>query len=733
VSSLTRREFIAASTASVALTQIPGILSQTADQSGPWYTRMRRCGQINFNETDPLTMDANAWIDYWASLKVDAVLLNGGGIVAFYPTKVPYQHLSEFLGSRDLFGEMVAAARKRGIRAVARMDPDYAYEEALRAHPEWFERNRDGSPRREPECPWLYKTCVFSTYFTEQMPAIYREINSHYRPDGFFTNGWPSTGALEVCYCPACMKIYHDQTGGIPPEFTDAASPAYRKYYKVYMDRILQVWRLWEQVAREENPDSVYVGNLGGGLNTVKDLKQLGEVAAWFNADHQGRAINTPLWDCAQQGRVARSVMGNKTITGVIGAYCTSHPGWRHQSKAPAEATIWMAGAVASGMVPWYHWLGGSPLDRRWRKTGRVFYNWLAANQEHFVNRRSIADVAVLYPQSTIAFYCSNGTRERTLGGERIEVTDYVQGLYEALLDGHILFDVVHQEKLSAEALKPYRALLIANAAYLRDAECDAIRRYVQSGGSVLATFETSRYNEWGELRGDFGLRDVFGVSVASEVAGPHNNCYMRIERAHPILKRFTDTETLPGAQFRVPISHVTPDSLFLSHVPHFPVFPPEMVFPRIPRTEEPAAVFRQQGNARIVYFPGDVCRTCWISGNTDLSQLLQASVGWLLSGSAPPVTVKGPGFIEVFAWETEPGFAIHIVNYTNPGMARPSLRRFYPAGPFEVTFHLPAGRTVSRARALRASRTLPFKMNGSELTLQTPPVTDYEVIALTK
>jgi len=179
---LTRREFMAVSAASVIVTHAGKSMAQTAASGKLWYATMRRCGQLNFNERDPLTLNADAWMDYWASLKVNAVLLNGGGIVAFYPTKIPYQHRSEFLGQRDLFGDMAVAARKRGIRVVARMDCNYAYQESLEAHPEWFERNRDGSPRRQDECPWLFKTCMFSTYFTEQMPAIYREMNERYSP-----------------------------------------------------------------------------------------------------------------------------------------------------------------------------------------------------------------------------------------------------------------------------------------------------------------------------------------------------------------------------------------------------------------------------------------------------------------------------------------------------------------------------------------------------------------------
>jgi hypothetical protein len=498
------------------------------------------------------------------------------------------------------------------------------------------------------------------------------------------------------------------------------------------MDRVVEIWSLWDKIAKEKNPDSVYVGNLGGGIRTVKDLKRLGKVAAWFNADHQGRAGNTPIWVCAQQGRVARSVMDGRTITNVIGAYDTSEPLWRHTSKVPAEATIWMAQVTASGMVPWYHWLGGSPLDNRWRKTGRRFYDWLAANEPHFRNRRSLANLAVLYPQSTIAFYRSNGTPARRLGGELIDPTDYLQGLYYALLEGRFLFDFVHQENLNAQMLKPYGALLIPNAAYLRDEECEAIRQYVSLGGSVLATFETSRYNEWGDRREDFGLYDLFRLDVAGEVIGPFNNSYMRIGQRHPILEGFVGTGILPGPEYRMKVSHTQPGDLYLSVVPHYPAFSPEMVYPRIRNTQEPAAMFRKQGNGRIVYFPGDIARTAWRSGNADLNRLVCNSVRWLLGNNSPPASVEGPGIMELFGWETEPGFALHILNYTNPNMMRPSVRTFYPIGPLRVEFVVPEGRTISSVQALRAGRSLPFKRDREKAQFSAPLVKDYEVIALT-
>jgi Hypothetical glycosyl hydrolase 6/Beta-galactosidase trimerisation domain len=729
---ITRREFLAASSASLLVTTVRTGAEQPSDR--PWYATMRRCGQLNLNERDPLTLDVASWIDYWASLKLDALLLNGGGIVAFYPTEVAYHHRSEFLGSRDLFGELARATKARGMRLVARMDCNYAYEDALKAHPEWFERNPNGSPRPHGESPWLFKTCMFSPYFTDQMAAIYRELGLRYPVDGFFTNGWPSTGDLTVCHCESCQRVYREQVGGTPPDQVDATNERYRKYYDVYMARVLDVWRRWQAVVTEKHPDSVYVGNLGGGIRTVKNVKRLGDVALWFNADHQGRSGDTAIWDCAQQGRVARAVMGGRTVTNVTGAYSNSRPTWRHVTKAPAETTMWMAQTAASGMVPWFHWLGGAPEDTRWKAVGRDFFNWLAANESHFRNRRSIADIAVLYPQRTIAFYRSGARSLDWRGAERAQTADYLQGLYYALLEGRIFFDFVHEDDLAAETLRPYRALLIPNAAYLSDEHCRRIREYAAGGGSLLATFETSRYNEWGDARPDFSLADLFGASVTGDLVGPVGNSYMRIDHPHPVLNGFDGTALLPGPEHRVPIRGAGANAapVPLTVVPYYPAFPPEMVFPRTPRTDQPAALFRQNGRSRVAYFAGDIDRTFWRSGNPDLGLLLQNTVRWLRGDDRPPVSLEGDGIVEAFAWETEPGYAIHVLNYTNPNMTRGFVRKFYAIGPQKAEFHVANRRRIRSVRALRAARDLRFTQDGDVVRFEVPGVSDYEVVAVT-
>jgi Beta-galactosidase trimerisation domain len=306
---------------------------------------------------------------------------------------------------------------------------------------------------------------------------------------------------------------------------------------------------------------------------------------------------------------------------------------------------------------------------------------------------------------------------------------EYMDGMYYALLEGRFFFDFVHEDKLAAEDLAKYSALLLPNTALLSDAQCRQLRAYVDAGGSLLATFETSMYTERGEPRTDFGLADVFGIRKAGDIVGTNGNAYLaRLEKQHAILNGFANTHWIPGAENRLPIAPV--DDAVLTVVPGFVAYPPELSYPVEAHTKEPAVVVRQKGKSRLIYFPGDIERTMWRSGHTDLARLLQNSIRWV-AGANQPVSIQGDGVVEAFAWETQEGFAVHVLNYTNPAMHRGWIREFYPIGGQKVRMSLPPGRRVTRVELLRAETSIPFT-GGSGITEFTiPKVVDYEVAAL--
>ena len=304
-------------------------------------------------------------------------------------------------------------------------------------------------------------------------------------------------------------------------------------------------------------------------------------------------------------------------------------------------------------------------------------------------------------------------------------------------MEGRFVFDLIHENDLTPEVLKNYSAIILPNIALLSDAQAANLRSYVNSGGSMLATFETGLYDEWGSPRSDFALSDIFDVHLKPGYKKPIGQIfYTSIENKHPIVKEFEGLERIAGGEFYVPVE--ASGQHILDIVPPFPNGIPEMVYP-YPRaelnntkqeTDNPALITREKGNSRLVYFPTDIDKNVWARGSVDLARLMQQSVRWMLNGKEN-ITVEGDGYIEVFAWETEPGFALHILNYNNPNMTRASIRKYYPIGEQKVRMQLPDGVKIAKAELLRAGSPLSVKQTGNMVEFVIPSIEDFEIAAL--
>src|SRR5215469_97939 len=121
------------------------LLAVPAPAAAPWYDRPMRWGQLTLVENDPPTLDVGYWLDYFQRCHCDAVTLSAGGVVAFYPSKVPMHYVSSFFGTRDSFGSLYRGCQKLGMVVVARVDPHAAREDMRQAHPEWMRVDESGN------------------------------------------------------------------------------------------------------------------------------------------------------------------------------------------------------------------------------------------------------------------------------------------------------------------------------------------------------------------------------------------------------------------------------------------------------------------------------------------------------------------------------------------------------------------------------------------------------------
>jgi hypothetical protein len=304
------------------------------------------------------------------------------------------------------------------------------------------------------------------------------------------------------------------------------------------------------------------------------------------------------------------------------------------------------------------------------------------------------------------------------------------------LTEARIPFDFIHEDNLSEKSLSKYTALILPNVALLSDAQCRILEQFVERGGSVLATFETGLYDETSKPRADFSLGHLFGISKTGSRERAKDKSTQSTSSVHlqKILYRnaittgFEDTEWIAGPIWIVPLVPI--QNPIMTFIDPYPTYPPEAVYMREAPTNIPSVVLQERGRARLAYLSGDMDASYWRLDNWDLGRQLLNTIQWVL-GDCNPVKVEGEGLIEVFAWETEPGFALHMVNYNGPNAYRGKMRKPITLGPQSVRIELPRDVAIKRASRLRAETLLNFQQHGRIIEFIVPSVGSYEVVAL--
>ena len=115
---------------------------------------------------------------------------------------------------------------------------------------------------------------------------------------------------------------------------------------------------------------------------------------------------------------------------------------------------------------------------------------------------------------------------------------------------------------------------------------------------------------------------------------------------------------------------------------------------------------------------------------SVDHVKLLRNAVDWA-TNEEPPVTVTGPGVLDVTVWRQKDSMTVHLVNLTNPMMMKGPFRELIPVGPQKVRVRLPSGVVPRRVHLLAADQAPPVERAGPNLTFTVPSILDHEVVAI--
>ncbi|HYM11308.1 MAG TPA: hypothetical protein VEU62_11275 [Bryobacterales bacterium] len=178
----------------------------------------------------------------------------------------------------------------------------------------------------------------------------------------------------------------------------------------------------------------------------------------------------------------------------------------------------------------------------------RQYIDFFRAHLSELAHTTPVADVAVLRSFASTEFNPAQSNFSTVL-------------FEQTLIQSRIPFGIVFDRHL--QDLTRYKVLVLADQDALSDEQITAIRRFVENGGGLVATENTSLLTDWRTRRARFGLAELLGVDLPPEAAAPNKPVQRPFGKGRvvyiPRIEAATDpppaqmTSTVPNTLWKLP------------------------------------------------------------------------------------------------------------------------------------------------------------------------------------
>jgi hypothetical protein len=652
--------------------------------------------------------DAEVYADSLAEAGVDCVELcikDHHGI-CYFPCSLglPYP--------RNILGELLPELRKRDIRLMAYVSICFD-NYALGLHPQWRAVNSLGDPCKIGP---FYMACWSSPYMDFVLQQIC-ELAEGYDVDGYWLDIMPlarqvpqavwMTNDLPVpCYCLSCQQAYQRETGEpLPLNPSEAqADQAYQFLLgkgEAFVNRAIMV-------IHEFHPDALITYN---GDGAPGDPVMLGDLVSI-----EGHApLYTRQSFIARWGKASGKPFEILTAGGLFRQELGG--GWNSFDQKPpvilqleSALAVSHGGSTVIGIAPYPD---GCTDPAQFQGLGKVFQR--IRNQEPWLREpEGIADVGL----ALLA-------KPRTAPSLWYHMTGGAESIHEALLDGHYQYNLLP----TLDEIDRHQVLILADQAALSDVELEQVRGYVRRGGRLLASGTTSLYDEGGRRRSDFGLSDVFGVSLHQDPQLPFT--YIRLHPG-PLAERVT---ALPIFSDEGPLEVSLNGASVLA----------DLVYPEATFTDATTVLWGPPGPDKTRVHPG-LCvhqygkGSCWYAAwhlrsrnltNSWIKRLIAALVEDMVGD--PLLRTSAPPGVEVVLNRQADRYVVHLVN-THAGTPDRLSLLGQPHTLTGLTVELNLTRlgiTAVQRVYTPADASLPYQETDDWLAIRVPPLHVHEILVI--
>ncbi len=548
--------------------------------------------------------------------------------------------------------------------------------------------------------------------------------------DGYSLRGMPGE-FRPGCVCDHCARAFREDSGLDLPEREDWHDERFLTWVDWRWDRLMantekivervhahrpgvpmtlntanHPWdapgwkQQWEWGGPMRRYRNVYTSHHAGTYDfNGSNLAMLNAKLAKAQSD-EGADIWTPLWS----GRESRA-----------------------GSPRPRHLANHGLAAITEGVWPWWGMAHGS--DQSLAET-QPLYRWTALKQANQVVKArepwfggdELEFVGIVASEHTVNFY------DRARDGSH-NYDDHSSGLFGThamLSEAHLLHRILYEDHLRERDFGDCQVVILSNAACLDDDCCDALRGFVDSGGLLIAGYESTLCDAHGARRDDFALADVFGASWRDSITP---------QRQRDVSRGLIMVDpSLTGG-----VEHIC---IGARHCLIDPAAGAEVLAVSDPfggnAGDEPAIVTNSFGSGEAIYFAEDFGVGYWSRPYTWTRDLLAG----LSLRRTPPVQVDGPSVLHINALQADGELRVHLLNLpfaTNRMMNRNAMATVEEVVPLHdvvVRVNLGAfssadGEPFTSARAAIADLDLSVVPDGDSLLITVPRVEEHEILVL--
>jgi len=392
---------------------------------------------------------------------------------------------------------VVDAGHKYGLKVYLHLTANSVADYVAEAHPDWMSISlKDGKVKRT----WgILFACLNNPEFARLVHGRLDTLVGESGADGLMVD--ETVNMYETCGCPSCRQLFKKDTGLDLPEagagaawFGDLGSPLYRSFLAWRLESNTRANRAIREILLSHRPDGVSLtyyalpyletamADHGVTIDSCDGADAVGwEVGGWYQPN---KVRKWPLFIATM--KLVRAVSENHTGSIFLIDGCYSYPDL------------------------YFTWLlslsqGAHQYGRKGPDAWAPPVLWEMKHENFLAGLTSASEVAVYISARNNNLIASpSGSISRQNSSLAV---------CNALTLAHIPYKVIVDKDLHATTplLQRARTIIMMNVGLVSDAEAETLRQFVRDGGALIASAETSLYDEKGRRRPDFALADVFG------------------------------------------------------------------------------------------------------------------------------------------------------------------------------------------------------------------------------